>query len=98
MAIIGPGIARVWHAERTKTTTTDFNTNLSPSDDTVQKALDTLDEVAGGGGGLPMLSGATNPNTTQAGTFGQHYRQTGLGVDLIYVCTATGSPGTWVLV
>lgn len=30
--------------------TTNFNNNLSAADDTVQKALETLDDVAGGGG------------------------------------------------
>lgn len=34
--------------------TTNFDTNLSATDDTVQKAMETLDDVAGGGGG-PLI-------------------------------------------
>ncbi|MCP4262753.1 MAG: hypothetical protein GY774_35390 [Planctomycetes bacterium] len=36
-------------AKRSKTDVTNFDSNLSPDDDTVQKALDTLDEVTGVG-------------------------------------------------
>ena len=37
------------------TDTTNFDNNLSSADDTVQKALETLDEVSGGGGGGDFL-------------------------------------------
>jgi len=43
-----PGIASAIQVN-----TTAFGKNLSSADDTVQKALDTLDDMAGGGGGLP---------------------------------------------
>ena len=36
-------------AKHSKTDTSNFGSNLSSADDTVQKALDTLDEVAGVG-------------------------------------------------
>ena len=49
-------------SSQTVTNTTNFNNNLSSSDDTVQKALDTLDEMvaSGGGGGGAPTAGSTN--------------------------------------
>jgi len=38
------------HASRMRTDVTNFDTNLSGADTTVQKALDTLDELVAGGG------------------------------------------------
>ena len=38
------------HASRIRTSTTNFDTNLSGADTTVQKALDTLDDLVAGGG------------------------------------------------
>lgn len=50
---------------------TNFNNNLSPTDDTIQKALDTIDDIVigSGGGGTSLLSSyfrkeSTNENTS----------------------------------
>lgn len=49
--LCGSACAASPKASQIRTDTTDFDSNLSGSDDTVQKALDTLDESAGGGSG-----------------------------------------------
>lgn len=57
-------------ASKIKTDTTNFDNNLSSSDDTVQDALDTLDEVAGGGGSGDQITingaGGNNFNFTDS--------------------------------
>ena len=39
------GVTRWLHAKNTKTDTSNFDNNLSSSDDTVQDALETLDDL-----------------------------------------------------
>ena len=59
-----PNIAvpTTYNSSQTSTDTTNFNNNLSGADDTVQKALDTLDNLnVGGGGTVDVVSNvATN--------------------------------------
>jgi hypothetical protein len=45
------------NATQTPADTTNFNVNLSSADDTVQKALETLDNVVGSGGGACFIDG-----------------------------------------
>ena len=66
------------------TDTTNFDNNLSSADDTVQKALETLDEVSGGGGVTDFLSATISASQT-----------TGLAVgDEIQYDTIASSNGT----
>lgn len=97
MAIIGPGFVRsVGDGERVRVDPSSFDGNLSPTDDTVQKALERLDDAMGSGGGLPVIRDNGNPNkTSEFGQFGQKYYDTDNGV--FYLCTSYPSGTTWVV-
>ena len=99
MAIRGPGIARsVGNAERIRTDTDNFDNNLSALDDNVQKALDTLDDLIGGGSGGTMVSVSENPNKIPTtGNYGDHAHYSKGGEDLIYVCISDPSGTIWVV-
>ncbi len=49
--------------------TTNFDTNLSVLDDTVQKALETLDELVGSGGAITSVFGRTGVVTAQTNDY-----------------------------
>ena len=51
-----------FHAKRVRTDTSNFDNNLSSSDNTVQKALETLDEISGASGSYLNLD-QTSPQT-----------------------------------
>ena len=55
-------------AENHRTDTSNFDTNLSSADNTVQKALDTLDDTAGGAG---ETNTASNTGSLGVGLFKQ---------------------------
>ena len=83
--------------------TTNFDTNLSSADDTVQKAMETLDELASGGGGTlayKSLSAGFVGGTATATKVGLNAFGLGIGllsVKLEYSWGDTTSAGTIVL-
>ena len=98
MSIVGPGIVRsVGDGDRVRLDSAAFDGNLTPADDTVQKAFERLDGVLGSGGGLPVIRAAGNPNNTfQTGQFGQSFYDTSGGV--FYRCTSYPDGMTWVVI
>lgn len=71
LAIFADG-QTTYHAKRIRVDTTNFDNNLSSADNTVQKALETLDEVTGGGG----VSNHNDLNGLQGGTTDEYYHLT----------------------
>jgi len=55
------------NADKVALDTTNFGSNLSSADDTVQKALDTLDDTAGGSGDSIKINGSavTDPASSR---------------------------------
>lgn len=95
MPIVGPGIVRsVGDGDRVRVDPSSFDGNLTSYDDTVQKALDRLDDVVGSGS-VPVLRGPGNPNRSGTpGQFGQKFYDT--SNDIFYICNAYPSGVTWV--